>query len=819
MHNLSRHLRPVVAVALAIALAGGGAVAGRLIATPTESTRLPSIEAVPVIAPVAYGDAAPEFDPDDAMPASPITGELDVAVGAPVAALGADRATLRALADIATSEDPEGAVSDELTLYALGGADDPCAGSGPQPDGCPAGLEGAVLALSAPPPFEIRGILAMPPAVPSTTESPACPPASLGEGRVQLGIATNAPAHVVVEVAIGGRPVVTEFDTAIAAADNWRSVLADATEFSGAWTTVRSCGVISGLQRGTAYPARVVASSANGQFQERSIILRSDGIPTAPQPTVFAVTDDYIMAMAPHRADQVVSLLAYSVTTPYLDCPTGVAPGGFSLLRELGTWRQPIKPTWLAARNHDPRYTKNTVIAYAAPEGSTLLFCITVESGGDIARYSSVVQTADRATPDLTLYSVDFRRVVDARTLTISAAAENGRPCGSWTGPAATTGEPQSVSGAVCSASRSSALNSGVTRYGFDSGIPNRLVVTSRVATPRGLVETRRAIDISREAACTALLCPVPEPRWYYLPLPYVPVSEESACWNTGCTGPREGSTGTARLLLTWVGPDTAQIRTTVGETVLAGAPGDAPRLDTTRAVLTQSGYEPATRSASATLQVAANTAGDYVVQLAAAPGYPACARPGAVLERSGSASTTPVRIEFSGLCAGATYLATVQLTDAAGNRSIWGPPSTRFPWVNGRLMTVEPDRVTVHWEYQVAGGFGTATGADRALVTGLDFAVGGYIVAGPRSFCASGASDSGTSVGARVGEQVSIRARATVQPATADCGPTNPLMLAESIVYDASIEALIAPGGVTLTSTTAEGTGGHLRLRVWVSD
>jgi hypothetical protein len=658
-------VRPVVAAALAVALASVGGIAGRSLATPREAAEPVVVQAV-ISQPLQARDVASEVD---FVP----TGSREVPIGVTADTIRADVAAF--LRTVSAALDPQSAAADLAPRYGLIAGVDAC-GIGAV-DGCPAGTPATV--GSAMPAVRIRSALIAP-------SGEQCD----SSGAPVLAVVTNQPVTVTVDYWAASEStarVVDETDGAERA--NWDRDLpaAAASGFQGpGGPIVLNCVPLPALAESGMHTAHVEVVGANGTRDSRQLAFDPSGAPVRPPAVVFAPTPDLIAVTVPHRPGETV-VVSSNVLNADDDPACDPVLAGYDLfVHQLVTVTSTMDADDLAAANYDSAFAERTTIALDVNEGITVSLCVDVRPVGfGAVQYhaETIVETADRLLPTVSVDSVAGLLLPD---WSVRGYLPGGQRCGALRVPGlalySRVTKEFRPSRVLCDTT--DVLGSGASTVSPGRGVlplsfGDRSAFTVELAYGQAPV-ARTSLDLGRPADCTGS-CVTPPDSYY----------------------PVQGSRGSAVVRVVWSqGNRNGASATTVAPVVDTIAPRQpGAQLDVGTALLRQTAFAVGARSAQALLRFRADEGSAYVARLVAPGGGAPCTRAGAVLESAGILSGeietdwTPVAaVTFDGLCAGADYQAVIELTDGTGRVTTWGPPGSPVPWgsasrVRIRLMAV----------------------------------------------------------------------------------------------------------------------------------
>jgi hypothetical protein len=665
-------LRPAVAASLAVVLAAAGGVAGRSLAVPREAAEPLTVQAA-ISQPLQTREVASQVEFHS-------SGSREVPIGVTADTIRADVAAFLTL--VGAALDPQAAADDIAPRYGLNGGVDAC-GIGAV-DGCPVGTPATV--GSGIPAVRIRSALVAP-------TGDRCEPT----GEPVLAVVTTQPVTVTVDywaATASTARVVDETDAFERAQWDRELPAAAASGFQGPPATVRNCVPIPPLAESGIHTAHVQVVAADGSRDSRRVVFDPSGAAVRPPAVVFALTPDLIAVTVPHRPGETV-VVSSDVLNADDDPACDPVVAGYDLfVRELLSVTSTINPDDLASANYDPAFGERTTIALDVNEGITISLCIDVRPVGfGAVQYhaETIVETADRLLPSVSVDSVAGLLLPD---WSVRGYLPGGQRCGAFRVPGAAlysrVAEEFRPSRILCDTT--DVLGSGASAVSPGRGIlplsfGDRSAFTVELAYGQAPA-TRTSLDLGRPAQCTGT-CATPPDSYYVV----------------------QGSRGQAVVRVVWSqGSRNGAAATMVAplvDTVGPRQPGAL--LDVGTALLRQTAFSLDTRSAQVLLRFRADEGAHYVARLDAVDGGVPCTRADAVLEHSGALPgeietdwTGVAVVTFEGLCAGTAYQAVIELTDATGRVTTWGPPGSPMPWGSASRVVIRPMAVPLLITYRL---------------------------------------------------------------------------------------------------------------------
>jgi hypothetical protein len=665
-------LRPALAAAVAVALAIAGGIWGRSLAVPREAAEPLTVQAA-IAQPLQARELASQVEFES-------TGSREVPVGVSADTIRADVAAF--LTVVGAALDPQAAAADLASRYGLIAGADAC-GIGAV-DGCPIGTPATV--ASGLPAVRIRSALIAP-----TAEQ--CD----ATGVPVLALVTTQPVTVTVDywaATASTARVVDETDAAERAEWDRQLPAAEASGFPGPLAPVLNCVSLPPLAESGIHTAHVQVLAADGTRDSRRLVFDPSGAAVRPPAVVFAPTPDLIAVTVPHRPGETV-VVSSDVLNADDDPACDPVLAGYDLfVHELLSVTSTMSADDLAAANYDPAFGERTTIALDVNEGITISLCVDVRPVGfGAVQYhaETIVETADRLLPSVSVDSVAGVLLPD---WSVRGYLPGGQRCGAFRVPGialySRIAEEYRPSRMLCDTT--DVLGSAASTVSAGRGIlpmsfGDRSAFTVELAYGQAPA-TRTSLDLGRPAACTGT-CVTPPDSYY----------------------PVQGSRGLAVVRVVWSqGNRNGATATTVAplvDTVGPRQPGAL--LDVGTAFLRQTAFSADARSAQVLLRFRADEGADYVARLVASDGAVPCTRAGAVLEQSGTLPgeiqndwTGVAAVTFDGLCAGAAYQAVIELTDAMGRVTTWGPPGSPMPWGSASRVLIRPMAVPLLITYRL---------------------------------------------------------------------------------------------------------------------
>jgi len=476
MNALPLPLRLLISVVVIAALGFGSFfVVGAIVNPPVTPVSSDGVEprVVPVLAPSSFGELADAEAPERSLEGegSAEVGSIEIVTKGPdgegsgsdfdavldaIAAGGTASEAPGAEADSAETDsaetDPvEDLVSgDDLGVYIVGGERlaDPCAPvDGTAPADCPEGERSTVLALTRP----AITVIGYP--YPSITPAPGQPTCAWQDPAfedVPFGVRTNTPS----DIAVTYWPVADPSDvstlslrTPLFATNKWNSLIEIATEFAGPWTELDHCSVLTGLRLGTEYAYDVVATDDTGRSVAQPTGLFVAGETRyEPSPLIYPYLSEALIAVAPHRANEVVEIRAWWVDSlaRVNNCITGPDLGGeLSPVRAART--SEVSREVLDRNQYDLAFTRSTMTSFRAPEGSNIFVCIrwfdedspSWSRDRSLRTASTWLESPNQVVPTFTITAIGHDRRVGPNAAEYSIGTIEDEWCGGWTGPTA----------------------------------------------------------------------------------------------------------------------------------------------------------------------------------------------------------------------------------------------------------------------------------------------------------------------------------------------------------------------------------------------
>ena len=725
MNKLPLPLRLVISVVVIAALGiGSFFVVGAIVNPAPAAVAEPAeTEVVPVYAPTSYGeldDASTEVAPEDVALSAEV-GSIEVVTAVPDGS-GSDAeldALLDSIAAGGSLPEGEGEAEDlpsgeDLGVHIVGREPlaDPCAPvDGTAPADCPEGTRSTVLALLMAPEPTVVGRPY--PTVSSYPGQPQCPRVGVEADEVPFGVRTNNPSDITVTywpVADPGTTQTLTLRTTAAWTRAWNELLETAPGFASWWTNLDHCGVLADVRRGVEYAYDVIARDDSGRTvtQPTGFFVAGESS-DEPLPRVFPASPDTFVATVPHRADEVVEIRAWWVDplAGLTNCDTGPNIGGeLRPTRTPQTWE--VSEEFLASNGYDLEFTRSTMAAFNAPEGSSIYVCMrwfdadaaSWDRDRALREATTFLQSPDQLVPTFRLRFMEHSNRIGVNETHYTIGTVDDEWCETWVGPnAAELG----YHGAL--APERSVLCDGGDLLGHNWTTEPVVLLAGRV-DGKGATGTA-SLDLGVEP-CVGT-CELPAARQYRI-------------------GTLTGDDQPASFMiidLTWSqGNQNGQRDWTVHDLAYyegAAAPEFA-QLDTDAeihriheaGVLGISFFLRADRPAAFTARVFGDCFGDDTVRevTGTAPG-----------------DGTNQAVIFSDLCRGSVYWIEVQLTDAVGT-SVFSPYVPPAPWNAARASAnwaggrIELDPVTANLSVSVdvtsyTGGGSRAMEVEASLLVG----------------------------------------------------------------------------------------------------
>ena len=705
MNALPLPLRLVISVVVIAALGFGSFfIVGAIVNPPVTPVSSDGVEprVVPVLAPSSFG----ELDDAEA-PQRSLEGEGSAEVGSiEIVTRGPDGersgsdfdAVLDAIAAGGSASDASGPdetgeadpaeeliSGEDLGVYIVGGdrLADPCAPveGTTAPADCPEGERSTVLALTRP----AITVMGYPyPSIVRAPEQPTCARQDPAFDDVPFGVRTNTPS----DIAVTYWPVADPSDvstlslrTPLWATNRWNRFIEIATEFAGPWTELDHCSLLPGLRLGTEYAYDVVATDDTGRSVAQPTGLFVAGETRyEPSPLIYPYLSEAFVAVAPHRANEVVEIRAWWVDSlaRVNNCITGPDLGG-ELPPVRAAQTSEVSRESLDRNQYDLAFTRSTMTSFRAPEGSYIFVCIrwfdedspSWSRDRSLRTASMMLQSPNQMVPTFTITAIGWGyRPMAANALRYSIGTVEDEWCGGWAGHTA----EELVDGRPWLTSERGLICDGAELVGHNWTGDSVVLLAGSL---NGSALREIALDLGVDQ-CLGF-CVVPPPSRFRVQTYTAggdPVSDIGieVTWREGN---RDGHSWWIQQDLNYhnddqIDPVFAQLDTDaelrlIDEGGRAGIQFDL-RTD---------------RPASFT----ARLMGD-------------CTGPGTVREVRGSApgDGTSQAVTFSDLCRGSVYWVEVQLTDAIGTTvfspyvptAVWSAARTSANWPGGRIE-IEP--------------------------------------------------------------------------------------------------------------------------------
>lgn len=701
--TVPRWLLPVFAIITAIAVA----VAATLIVLQVTPEQPPTTQTVPVLEPVGIGDVPPITDGDpDTFDVSPSSGELQIVTPGTLDE-GELSLETEAVIDALDASDglDEGAAREVIAgtegESSADASGDPCSpADGSTPEGCPDGLHSAIFALTEPEPLRLFPRADPPTELAGSGGLVACPTAP--DGNLSFGVSTTTPAQVTVRYWPVGEPS-AELSVSI---DNlpdevaaWDAVIAEEGGFREGYGLFQHCANLPDLVASTSYEANIVAIDIFDRVEAINYSFDSRGEPQRPPMVVAPLGPSLLYVSVPATTAGPLPWTRAWVVDPGDPADCSAWSGESELGRIVPESELEVSAGYLADHNYIAAYTRRTSSVFSVPEGSVIVVCArwydrdapSWRTDVPTQQLSAVVTSPDTLRPVVRLTGLALARATSAGSVRISASSPWGLLCPHRVEVPSfdeDTGAVLPVDELLC------APGSDLTRW--ESGSIGNIVITSTISGRDGAVTTSRVLPLGRYN-CTGV-CALPPTLTYELLLPNVTVGTGLCGSSFGeCTPPtREVALGTATITVTWEqGATTGASDWEVGEPALVIPEDDVPdypQLNIGNAVTAT--LDPNGLYGFLTVPIEVDRQSSYRVTVEGEcflDGVPSAVVGDTV--RAGSYFGATARIP--GLCGGERYRVTVELTDAAGNRSTYGPTQPYlFRW-DGGWVTFEQARLS----------------------------------------------------------------------------------------------------------------------------
>jgi hypothetical protein len=783
-------LRVAIGSAAVLALGAAGTLVGFAVAGQGAPANF-TTETATIVGPVGEDDTSLSPELGTTVVSVPVAG------GAPsdeLAITDLDPSVVAALKELIEADDPGLSptfLEAELPslIEAPLPAGDPCAPvDGDPPADCPSGVRSTILPYldSEAPEFWVLGQVNPGPEE-GADDAYWCPPAELGEGDVQFGIFTDAPATTTMRYWPTSRPDEVETTVVMTSPEAqaaWETAFAESRDLSGTWLRVRHCIVLRDLDPYVDYSYELSgvdkfdrAASSNGWFR-----LPDDR--TVPPTRVLPWGDNLIVTSIPHRDSENAVTRGYLLEEgdPY-DCALVSDRPQVDRYGSSGTVI--LSEQYLADNEYLPVYTRRSSSVLRIPEGSTVLVCIDLvertevsfELGVPIWTHTTVVQSPDQLVPTVSLTQLSVRKDLQLAPgdLKIRAFRPGGAGCPTYDAPASTFDDQlvidEPIELCVLDASAGGAGTVGRIAIGTS------LEVNSQLRSDYIVLRLGSRI-------CTGV-CELPEPSVYRLELLPFPMADGSLV-----------AAGTMKLQVDW-----SQGRVSgrsdwyisAGEGADPGVPlRDTPQMDALE-TLNETAASPGSLTRTIWFDLRTDRPVSYTATLEG------CVLPSTVTSVTGE-SEGETRVTFTGACVGSDYTVAVELVDRSGSRSVWGPDSRTHFWPGRITTTPEYDRIT--YSYVV-------TSEDRSLhmLTPFTIRVGPTAIFHRDPACMRDGNYSELDVlsdevalASEVPIRIELRAIDAVTTSTG-CGPRAGAELGAPIVLTTTVSLGDLRRGVTLTS------------------
>lgn len=688
--TIPRWLLPVFAIITAIAVG----VAATLIALQLRPGQPPTTQTVPVLEPVAIGDADPITDDDpETFDVSGASGEMQIVTPGTLAEGELSPETLARIEALDSSDGLDDETARDL-LVATGESEDDSVGDpcsppdGSTPDGCPDGLHSAIFALTEPEPLRLFPRADPPTELAGSSGLVACPAAP--DGSLAFGVSTTTPAQVTVRYWPVGDPsaeLSVSIDNLPEEVAAWDAVIAEEGGFREGYGLFQHCANLPDLRGSTAYEASILAADIFDRVEAVTYRFDSRGAPTRPPMVVQPLGPALLYVSVPVLTAGPLPWLRAWVVDPGdpADCSTWDGESELSRIAPESVLE--VSAGYLAEHNYVAAFTRRTTSVFTVPEGSVVVVCArwydreapSWRTDVPTEQLSAVVTSPDTLQPVVRVTGLSLARPVDVGSIRISASTPFGVGCPTRLSLPyfdAETGAVLPVDELLCAP--------GSSANPWESGSVGNIVVTSEIASREREVTTSRVLPLSRYN-CTGV-CALPPTLTYELLLPTVIVGSGLCGSSFGeCTPPtRDVALGTVTLTVTWEqGATTGASEWTVGESSLVVPEDDMPdypQLNVFRAVTAE--LDPIGISGAVRVPIEVDRQASYRVSIEGdcfIGGPPPVAVGEAVRAGTGFEATARV----GSLCAGERYSVTVELTDADGNRATYGA-SEPYPFVWG---------------------------------------------------------------------------------------------------------------------------------------
>ena len=738
------------AAALAIVVGVGGFFIGSSLQSDdapaaTATASAPKGDPVPVIEPIALGDARPAEIPAAADGATPAATGLSKVVaiartmGTTPRSDGPPTSTTTATGSPSAAPSPSSGTpaSADDAVYRF---DDPCASDHP-PDDCPPGtVHSTILALTAPPPLTVvaHGNPAVRGAGPAAL---SCPLTILRPGEQLLDVITNAPVrdgqiHVLQRPDGAGGVRTFSFSTSAADRSAWDAALASSADPDDPALSIANCVVIDGLAiaEGRIWQVNVSVTDTFDRTGTADTLLAPLERRGRPPTIVSPWSRQRVLVVGSVKDGSHLRAVAYPVgelaTPDENPCQlsrtrgSSASPSSITEVRAntVSSGRYSAATLGSADYPYNPLYVQTDTVSFdSLIEGTNYSMCVMAVPDSapsfDAARATDservLVATPNRLRPTVSVVGLSAAKAghVDIGVVAPGALADySGNYCtdGSVYGAQLVVGpNDPSPPAVICD------LATHPERLGrFVEGLD--VISWRRDTSTSPTSELRFHLPI-RLDACGATCSRSTE--WYRVPLPDTTIGRGlcGESFGSGCDPPHETiSAGTVLIRVDFTdAPGNGSSDWVVGEltgTDTTPAFAAAPRAHVSRIVVNNAGAAP-----SATISVEADRATMIQADLFNGTDTAVCARPGAVTSYTSPAASTMFTFTVSGLCVGWGYGVRIVTSDADGHS---GTYDSR--WVDEFIQTAAvPMAVTADVRPTI--------GWDRTTFNQLSVSVGGY--------------------------------------------------------------------------------------------
>ncbi|MCY7298115.1 MAG: hypothetical protein LH616_02755 [Ilumatobacteraceae bacterium] len=698
--TIPRWLLPAFAILTAIAVG----IAATLIGMQLRLEQPPTTQTVPVLEPVSIGDAPPITDDDpETLDVSGASGEMEIVTPGTLEEGEVSPGTEERIDALDASDGLDEATAREVVASKAETADpsvgDPC--SPPDaltPEGCPDGLRSAIFALTEPGPLRLFPRADPPIVLAGSGGLVACPAAP--DGSLSFGVSTTVPAQVTVRYWPVGDPAAEQsvsIDNLPEEVAAWDAVIVEDGGFREGYGLFQHCTTLPDFAPSTRYESSIIAADIFDRVEGMTYVFDSRGAPERPPMVVQPLGPSLVYVSVPVRtAGPLPWVRAWVVDRgDPADCSTW---DGESDLGRIATESElEVSAGYLADRNYISAYTRRVSSVFSVPEGSVIVVCArwydreapSWRTDVPIEQLSVIVTSPDTLVPVVRLTGLNLARAVGAGTVHIFASSPFGYSCPDRLRLPQIdedSGTILPVDDLLCAP--------GSELTGWESGSIGNIVVTSEITGRDGPVTTSRVLPLGRYN-CTGV-CVLPPTRSYELLLPTVTVGRGLCGSSFGsCTPPTsEIALGTATITVMWEqGATTGASEWEVGESALVIPEDDVPdypQLDVNNAVTAT--LDPIGISAFLTVPIEVDRQSNYRVTVEGDCFIDGPPEP-AIGETARSVGEFVANVRMNGMCSGQRYRVTVELTDAAGNRSIYGTHQPGpFSWYGASTTVPQGD-------------------------------------------------------------------------------------------------------------------------------